>query len=224
MPPPEDRDPPPTPPRLLFRSARLKVPEIQASYAASLEHHAQKLPGPLSDLKTKALTGLITPQSFADQFNNKIIETLHRSADQHLSRAQTRNKNPTNPACGAQVPHSHSDPQRMTLSKELANTRNALRTARKSITLNTDIPRLGRCVVVAKHALRTHIHQQRQTLFNHMSSSEINTASSSRNLWSLLRSYKTNHATSRLPLKIYSNASTDTRLWTKGPLTSDPLA
>ena len=107
-----------------------------------------------------------------------------------------------NANCGAQVPHSHPDPQRMTLSKELANTRDALRTARKSLTLNTNLPRLGRCVVVAKHALRTHIHQQRQTLFNHTSSSEINTSSSSRNLWSLLRSYKTNHASSRLPLKI----------------------
>ena len=57
----------------------------------------------------------------------------------------------------------------------------------------------------------------------HTASTEISTTRGSRNLRSLLRSYKTDHASSRFPPNIYSNTSPDTRLWTKDPLTSDPL-
>ena len=76
--PKEDPVPQALPPRLLFRCERLKDPIILAKFTASLEHYAQKLLDPLLELKTKALTGLITPQSFADQFNDMITKSIHR--------------------------------------------------------------------------------------------------------------------------------------------------
>jgi hypothetical protein len=42
-------------------------------------------------------------------------------------------------------------------------------------------------------------------------------------LWNLLRRYKTDHATSSMPLLIYSNASIDPRIGINGPPSPNPL-
>ena len=60
-----------SPPRFLFRSARLKDPDIRTSFTDSLEHYVQDLLGSLTALKPKAHTGAVTYAGFS---------ALHRGA------------------------------------------------------------------------------------------------------------------------------------------------
>jgi hypothetical protein len=86
-------------------------------------------------------------------------------------------------------------------------------------------PMLGSYGVAAKHALfgPTRISNVK-AVFHHSATDELSTPRGSKNLWPLLRSYKTDHVSSKLPSEIYSNASVDNRLWTQGPLTPDHCA
>ena len=217
-----------SPPRLLYRSARLKDPDIRTSFTNSSQHFAQDLLGPLTAPKAKAHAGVVTSQVFANTSNRMIqssTEAFHRAADKHLSRARdwpaiglSRAREITSdPVRMPLAQHSSPDPQKAQLSKNLSDARNTLRSARKSSSISTCLSTLSQRVLTAKRALRTHSHHQRQAMFRHTASADLSTRCGSRNLWPLLRSYETDHASSTLPLKIYSNASSDPRIWSIGP-------
>ena len=97
------------------------------------------------------------------------------------------------------VPHSSPDPQKAQLSKNFSDARDTVRSARKSSFISIRLSTLSLQVVAAKLALRTHSHHQRQAMFRHTASTELGTPCGSKNLWSILRSYKTDHASSTHP-------------------------
>ena len=213
-----------SPPRLLFRSARLKDPDIRTSFTDSLEHFAHDLFASLTALKAKAYSGAVTSQGFANEANRLITEVFHRAADKHLSRVREGPQITTDPVRMPLAHHLPPDPLKAQLSKNLSDAKDTLRSAKKSSSSSTCLSNLSQRVLTAKRALRTHSHHQRQAMFRHTASAELSTPCGSRNLWSLLRSYKTDHASSTLPLKIYSTASSDPLIWSIGPLTPDSLA
>ena len=106
----QHRAAPSSPPRLLFRSARLKDPDIRTSFTDSLEHYAQDLLGSLTALKAKAHTGVVTSQVFVNDANRLITKAFHRAADKHLSRVRDLPQRASDPVRMPLAQHSSPDP------------------------------------------------------------------------------------------------------------------
>jgi len=102
--------------------------------------------------------------------------------------------------------------------------RNALSLAKHFNAPLREISSLGLRLMAEKRALHTLKLKKAQQPLLSQASHDGQQPQAAGNMWKLLRSYKTDHAKSNLPQKIYSNASKDNRLWKKGPLTTDPLA
>ena len=293
---PRSVPPPPSPPRLLFRSALLKDPVTATAFSESLEQSAKSLLPKLTSLKTDLESGAATAQHFADKANLLVTHAIQEAADKHLSRVpQWKNRGAppapansdrappiglkwayvgtTRPSPGVELDHpplcqalkrqrefsllewasfgirnlrknnfvrcctSHfqpaaptpsdapmhasADPIQANLFRNVQAARNALSHAKKLKAPPSQISPLGLRFMAEKRALLTHKLKKAQHPL--LSQASRDGPQAAENIWTLLRSYKNDHAKSTLPSRIYGNGSKDKRLWKKGPLTADPL-
>ena len=196
-----------SPPRIQFHSSKLKNEADLKMFSHMVETTSLAQRPHLARLKQKAAKHEITPHEFAAEANHIIIDILQHAAENVLGRVRPANESMGSHSSSTRTHYTPTNPKVWALQTALQKAKEGLRWAKKHAP--EQLPAWTTHRNKARSALYHEKHSQKQDSLLGDASASIGQEPSERaqSMWFYLRRYKTDHAQSTLPHKIYSNGS-----------------